>query len=412
MTTSGPAAAGEEVLLELGEVAHGGFCVARHAGKVVFVSGGLPGERVRVRLTHHSARFSNATVTEVVTASPDRVPHVWPQGEQRGIGGADLGHVAPEAQLRWKEDVIAGTLRRIGGPAVAAEVGRVPISRVGQEVTHHRTRVSFVVDGEGRLAMRRPHSTSPVPVDDMPLAVEEILRLEPFTERWQDCWHPGDRVLAVAPSASRPVLVVEGHAWAAPGHKASPRVHERVELAGRRWDWAIAADGFWQVHRLAPQTLIAQVLDLAGLVGGEHVLELYAGTGLFTAPLADEVGPTGSVVTFEGSGGAVTDARANLRSRGQVSVRRGRVDRRLVGSVDVASDVVVLDPPRVGAGPAVMDAIVRRDPERIVYVACDPAALARDLAAVHPRYRVEEARAFDLFPHTHHVEMAVLLSRR
>lgn len=400
-----------DLTLELGDPAHGGFCVARHEGMVYFVSGGLPGELVRVRLTHQAARFANAEVTEVLAASPDRVPHVWPQAAREGIGGADLGHVSPDAQLRWKAAVIAGTMRRIGGKDVAAEVGPVPVERVG-EVDHYRTRVSFAVDGAGRLAMHRPHSTEPVSVDDMPLAVAEILRMEPFGPRWAGTWEPGETVHVVAPSASAPVLVAGTQAWYAPGGPAPATVRERVEVDGRRWDWKLAAGGFWQVNRHAPAALVATVLDLAGLGSGERVLELYSGAGLFTAPLADEVGPGGSVVSVEGAATAVADARANLRTRPQVDVLHGRVDRRAVESAGGRTDVVVLDPPRAGAGRAVMEALVRRAPDRMVLVACDPAALARDLAVVHADYRVDDVRALDLFPHTHHVEMVVLLGRR
>jgi len=172
----------------------------------------------------------------------------------------------------------------------------------------------------------------------------------------------------------------------------------------------VDAAGFWQVHREAPAVLVAQVLREAGPVEGGSVLELYAGAGLFTLPLSDAVGRRGSVVSLEGSRSAVDDASRNLAAHPQARVRHARVEARTVGSGAV--DVVVLDPPRTGAGTDVMRAIAARRPARVVYVACDPAALARDLAAMLPDYTVGSAAAFDLFPHTHHVEMVVRLDRR
>ncbi|MDO5496010.1 MAG: methyltransferase, partial [bacterium] len=144
----------------------------------------------------------------------------------------------------------------------------------------------------------------------------------------------------------------------------------------------------------------------------ERVLELYSGAGLFTVPLAEAVGPRGRVSALEGARAAVEDARANLSRHPQARVEVARVDGRRVAAHRGAIDVVVLDPPRSGAGGAVTAALLEKAPARIVYVACDPAALARDLKALVGAYAVETVQAFDLFPSTHHMEMVVGLVRR
>jgi len=394
--------------LELLREAHGGFCVARSEGKVVFVRGGIPGERVLARVTQENAHHSIADVVEVVTPSPDRVAHIWPEAGRAGVGGVDLGHVAPDAQRRWKGNVIGDVVRRIGGERLAEELGPVEVRAVGEYATGTRTRVSFVADDKGRLAMRRPRSHETVAVHDMPLAVPEFARLGLFEDAW--LWAPGETVAAVVPSASPPVVVTGDAVRSAPGRAALRRVREEVRHGGHLLRYVVDAAGFWQVHRDAPRVLVERVLGDAALTGGESVLELYAGAGLLTAPLADAVGPTGAVVSVEGSVTAVDDANVNLAGRPQVRAWAGTVDVRAVGDGPV--DVVVLDPPRTGAGTVVMRAILARGPGRIVYVACDPAALARDLAECLGEYRVEHVEAFDLFPHTHHVETVVCLARR
>jgi tRNA/tmRNA/rRNA uracil-C5-methylase (TrmA/RlmC/RlmD family) len=131
---------------------------------------------------------------------------------------------------------------------------------------------------------------------------------------------------------------------------------------------------------------------------------------LFTALLGDAVGPHGRVVGVESSRSAVADAAGNLVDLPHAEVQYGRVTGDLVGDLDVAADVVVLDPPRAGAGPDVMAAILAHDPRAIGYVACDPAALGRDVrVAVDLNWRLAALRAFDAFPMTHHVECVALL---
>nr|NLD40391.1 TRAM domain-containing protein [Actinomycetales bacterium] len=149
----------ERLVLEMGAPAHGGYCVARVpesvpelGGKVALVTGALPGEEVEVEVLENRPRLLLARTTSVLRASPDRVPHVWPLAAATDVGGADLGHVAPAPQLRWKEAVIADVMRRIGSVAVADAVGDVRVREVPGGVVGWRTRVGFVVDDDGRLA--------------------------------------------------------------------------------------------------------------------------------------------------------------------------------------------------------------------------------------------------------------------
>jgi tRNA/tmRNA/rRNA uracil-C5-methylase (TrmA/RlmC/RlmD family) len=183
-------------------------------------------------------------------------------------------------------------------------------------------------------------------------------------------------------------------------------LHEVV--AGRTLE--VSHESFWQSHIKAPEVLTAAVLDFAQLQPGEHVLDLYGGVGLFTAAIIDVVGNSGHVDLIEGSKVATEDARRNFSAYKNVTIATGDVAK-LLPRVS-AADVVVLDPPREGAGKDVISLITALNPRAIVYVACDPAALARDTAYLEDHsYSLASLRAFDLFPMTHHIECVALYER-
>ena len=437
---------GFELVLDVGAVAHGGHCVARipqgsdgadgMAGRVVFVRHALPGERVRVRLTDAPAKasFWRGDAVEVLEASPDRVEtHPWPAAGPGGVGGAELAHVALTAQRAWKAQVVAEQLRRLAGieREVVVEAAPGDDERGG---LGWRTRIGLVADAGGRAGMRAHRSHEVQALADMPLASDRVRGLDLFTRRWP----AGALIEVVAPAGGdEPVVLVDGRPWdlrrSRPDERTTARrsVRETVTTSdGVVHSYRVRAAGFWQVHREAPGVLVDAVLAaarpaLAG-VARPRVVDLYSGAGLFTVPLAGLVGPDGEVVAVEGDAAAVRDARRNVHDLGQVRLVEGDVRRVLEEPADHAggdgaqgpvaslgsADVVVLDPPRTGAGKQVVAAIAARGPRRVVYVACDPAALARDLSYLAGHgYALVELRAFDLFPHTHHVECVAVLER-
>lgn len=409
------------VELEVGPVAHGGHCVARHEGRVVFVRHTLPGERVRARLTDagETSKFWRADAVEVLEASPDRVPSAWPEAGPGGVGGGELAHVALPAQRAWKAAVVEEQLRRLAKLDRDVEVLAAP----GDDARgglRWRTRIDLVADGEGRAAMRGFRSHELHALTSMPLASEAIEELDLFGRRWT----AGATIEAVAPAdGDMPLVLVDGEPFDLRRGKTDRRpnartsVRERLLLDGRTYDYRVAAAGFWQVHREAPAVLAGAVLAGVGDVDGAAVLDLYSGAGLFTVPLADAVGEQGEVISVEGDARAVRDARRNVHDRPRVELHAGDVARVLTGRQDadsdvVHADVVVLDPPRTGAGRKVVEGITALRPERVVYVACDPAALARDVALLGDAgYGLADLQAFDLFPMTHHVEAVAVLTR-
>jgi tRNA/tmRNA/rRNA uracil-C5-methylase (TrmA/RlmC/RlmD family) len=419
-----PSTDGPLVELEIGPVAHGGHCVARHEGRVVFVRHTLPGERVRARLTDagEQAKFWRADAVEVLDASPDRVASAWPAAGPDGVGGGELAHVALPAQRAWKAAVLTEQLRRLGRLDVAD--GAVTVAAAPGDDERGglgwRTRIELVADPQGNAGMRGHRSHRVHPLESMPLASDAIAELGLFGRRWR----PGQRIEAVAPAGGdTPVVLVDGEPFdlgrgrvdRRPNARAS--VREVVQHAEARYDYRVAAAGFWQVHREAPGVLVDAVLAGLGDVDGATVLDLYSGAGLFTSPLADAVGSAGEVVAVEGDARAVRDARRNVHDRANVELHGGDVLRVLQGRQDADSDVVhadavVLDPPRTGAGRAVCAAVADLRPTTVVYVACDPAALARDVAFLgEAGYELREVQGYDLFPMTHHVEAVAVLAR-
>jgi tRNA/tmRNA/rRNA uracil-C5-methylase (TrmA/RlmC/RlmD family) len=209
--------------------------------------------------------------------------------------------------------------------------------------------------------------------------------------------------------AHRSEEVVEVDDCLIDARRPTPPVETVTAASGTR-SFRVHADGFWQAHLEAPDLLVEIVLGLLAPRRGETVLDLYAGVGLFSAFLADAVGPAGRVVAVEGSRSACSDARANLPP--WVAVEHGRVDRVLAAAYGGPVDLVVLDPPREGARRQVVRRIVDRAPRAVAYVACDPAALARDVATfAELGYRLSALRALDLFPMTSHVEVVAHLVR-
>lgn len=373
----GESRVGQRYVATVGPVAHGGHCVARlpeQGNRVVFVRHALPGERVELEVTEGTEgdRFWRADAVEVLERSADRVEPPCRFAGPGLCGGCDFQHVALPAQRQLKADVVREQLVRLGGldpenPRVADLV--VEPVQGDRDGLRWRTRVEYARTADGARGMRRHRSRDVIAVDDCLIA------------------HPE----AIDTSRSGAAPVVE-------------------EVLDR--ELQVAADGFWQVHPGAPGALVQAVLEMLEPAPGEKVLDLYSGVGLFAAFLAERVGERGAVVAVEGDRTACGHARRNLGGFSHVRVEQGSVGRVLAASYDSPFDLVVLDPPREGAKRTVVEQVVDRAPRAVAYVACDPAALARDVAIFAERgYHLDRLRAFDLFPMTHHVECVALLTK-
>lgn len=413
--------AGTIVELEVTGVAHGGVFVARHEGRVVFVSDAIPGETVRARLTDTRKKsFWRAETLEVLAPSADRIRHVWAEADvsrapEDRAGGAEFGHIALARQRALKTQVFEDALQRIGRLDDVAVTMGAPLAASGDgesaDGTGWRTRVSLHVDGEGRIGPFAARSHRVVPVERLPLATPAIAdaarALHGSGEGRIDLVQPSDGRVRVLPR---------------PDGAPAPAPEVVIERVGDR-EFRVDAGGFWQVHRLAAHTLTALVAEGLGSVDPDawH-LDLYGGVGLFAATLGDLGGPSTRVTSVETDERATEHAGENLAEWIGARAETDRVDRflRRVGAEATAGErarlergVVLLDPPRAGAGREVVEGIAALGPASIVYVACDPVALARDLGTfAELGYRAADGvRAVDLFPNSHHVEAVAVLGR-
>lgn len=407
--------------VRLDGVAHGGWCVGRHEGQVVFVRHALPGERVRARITEETRRFLRAEAVEVLEASPDRVAPPCPFAGPGRCGGCDWQHASLDAQRRLKAQVVAEQLRRIAGIDREVAVEELPGTPDG---LGWRTRVRFAVTPDGTVGLRRHRSHSIEPVDYCPLAHPGIDRLNVPRKTWRNAAEievaaaagTGDTLVTVTPARTgtpelpaldSPVTVLRR---SRNGRVQPPRGRHGVteNAAGRRW-W-VSAGAFWQIHPAAAETLTGAVLDALDPQPGQTALDLYCGVGLFAGALGAAVGPQGRVFGVESGAEAVRDARHNLRDLPQVQITRADVATHLRRWTPPRIDLVVADPSRSGMGADVVRRLAALRPQRIAYVSCDPATFARDLAVFAEHgYRMDGLRAFDAFPMTHHVECVGVL---
>ena len=389
---------GDLVQVTIEKVAHGGHFIARHDGAVIFVRHAIPGENCTIQITSTGSSFNRADVVSVQTPSEFRVVAPCSFAHRNGCGGCDFQHISVDHQRQLKSDVITEQFSRIAKIDL-----RVEVEEVG-ESTHWRTRAIATTDRNGKLGFFKSRSHSIAPVTDCIICVEGMNFAEISSRELKgdvrveiSSSNTGECSIALAPTrGEEKARLTEGPAV----------LHENV--VGRTLE--VSQESFWQSHKKAPEVLTQAVLEFAKIKTGEHVLDLYGGVGLFSAAILDAVGPTGHVDLIEGSRVATADASRNFVGHANITIATGDVAKLLPRIT--AADVVVLDPPRDGAGKDAVAHIARLAPRAIVYVACDPAALARDTGYLSDNgYSLVKVRAFDLFPMTHHIECVALYAR-
>ncbi|GGT48870.1 putative RNA methyltransferase [Streptomyces kurssanovii] len=425
---------GQEYEVEVGPVAHGGHCIARtEEGRVLFVRHTLPGEKVVARVTEgeETSRFLRADAVRVLEPSKDRVEAPCPYAGPGKCGGCDWQHAKPGAQRRLKGEVIAEQLQHLAGltpeeagwdgTVMPAEGDKLPPGQVPQ----WRTRVQYAIDDAGHVGLRRHRSHEVEPIEHCMIAAQGVSELGIEERLWEGmatveaiaASGSGDRQVILTPrpgarlplvELDKPVSVLRVDEKDGGVHRVHGRafVRERADDRTHR----VGNGGFWQVHPQAADTLMRAVMQ--GLLPrkGDMALDLYCGVGLFAGALADRVGDKGAVLGIETSKRAVEDARHNLQQFDRVRVEHGKVEAVLPRTGIDSVDLIVLDPPRAGAGKQTVRHLAGLGARRIAYVACDPAALARDLAYfAEAGYKPRTLRAFDLFPMTHHVECVAIL---
>ena len=381
------------------KVAHGGVFVARHEGRVIFVSGAIDGELVDVEVVADQGKFMRAEVVDVIEASEHRRKHFWPAATH-GAGGAEFGHIDLGYQRELKTQVLREALSRMAG--IESDV-MVQGCSLDEETNglHYRTRVQLNVDETGTAGPFKPRTNEAVFTKTLPLAVTEIEELGLQLKNWN-----GVKRISIAASSTGDLQ------WMVDDKvNGSERLIERV--AGRTF--RLSSGAFWQVHRQAPEILTNAVFESAELLGfdpSKPNLDLYAGAGLFSATMSVRY-PGADFTAVENSKQAVSDGSKSARDLTKLKFIKSDVLQylRTQSSTPGHFDTVVLDPPRSGAAGKVIDQLVKLHARNLIYVACDPVALARDLKSLSAAgYQLRGLKSFDIFPHTHHFEAVASLS--
>jgi 23S rRNA (uracil1939-C5)-methyltransferase len=445
---------GETLELTIDDLAFGGEGVGRADGYVVFVRGGLPGDRLRVRLIEARGRFGRAAIEEVLAASPDRVVPPCPYFGQ--CGGCRLQHLAYPAQLAFKEKQVRDCLSRLGG------VGEFELRAIlpAAEPYGYRNKMEFTIAGDPPALGLHVFERYDVVLDiERCLLQSETMNslLDEFRrqvrERALSVWDPRSErgllrfvmlregcntgeamvnVVAAAPDVETLTPVADALRRRAPAtssvvlnvnakkasvavgseeHLLAGREHITESLDGVRFQ--VSANSFFQTNTRQAERLFAVVEAACDLTGHETVLDLYSGTGAISLLLARRVR---AVYGIEVSAAAVADAIRNARANGidNCTFLSGEVRHVLPDLIrqGIRASVVIADPPRAGFHPKAITALAALAPARIVYVSCNPATLARDVGdLVRQGYRLEWVQPVDMFPQTPHIEAVARLSR-
>lgn len=380
---------GQVIELVIGPVAHGGHFVARHNGQVIFVRHGITNELVKIKITAVSSKIAHADVIKVLTAAPSRV--TAPCQYAGKCGGCDFQHIDLLSQRKLKAEIIKEQFMRIGKIDLLALGFNLEVIEVEpSDGLHWRTRMDFAVSPNGKIGFFGARSNEVVEISQCLIADERMNVSELAVRNWKS-----DARVEVAVSSTSEVSVMRS------GRSISGPTQMVEQVGGN--SFKISPEAFWQSHKSAPVTLVKAALAELGLKSNDHVCDLYSGVGLFAAAILKELGEQGFVTLIESDKNAVADARKVFLNKSNIKILQGLVAQQL--PIVKRADLVLLDPPRTGAGEVVIKQLIKLKPRKIVYVACDPAALARDSKTlIDAGYKLDHISAYDLFPMTQHIE--------
>ncbi|NNF53800.1 MAG: class I SAM-dependent RNA methyltransferase [Acidimicrobiales bacterium] len=399
-----------EMELTVDRIAVGGKAIGLDdSGRVTFVSGAVPTERVRVAVTKQSKRFAEAVVIEVLDPSPDRAipPCPYVTGEPR-CGGCDWQHITPDAQRRLRVAIVEDALRRIGklDTTTIAITSGTPLPTQG-----YRTTVRMLVDNDGRLAYRQPQSHAPFRPDTCLVAhpaVNDLIQNARFHGAREVTVRvgavTGDRMVEVSGRAADvPADVRVAKSVVKTGSRSADPPAAITERVGAV-DLRVSAGAFFQSSHVGAEALVDAVRSALNDIEPDGILvDAYAGGGLFAATLgADWLAGGGSqVIAIESNPRAVADLRLNVPA---TAVQKVEAD--VEQWKPIPAKVIIADPARTGLEAGGVARLVSTGADRIVLISCDAGALGRDaLLLTAAGYSLTECTVLDLFNHTSHVEV-------
>ncbi len=392
--TSSGLSVGQLITLEIGPVAHGGHFIARHNGRVIFVRHAITGEKAVVRITSVTSKLAHGDAIEILSSSQDRVSSQCIYAGPSGCGGCDFQHISIEAQRIFKKFIIQDQFKRIAKIDIEPELIHVE----PENGLHWRTRFDFSISKNGKAGFFSYKTKEVCEIDKCMIAVEKINGSDLFQRKWKG----KERVEVSVSSIDEMNIRRAGRSISGPS-----QLHQIVENE----QLIISPDSFWQSHLNAPQALVKLVMQYMDLKPGDKVCDLYGGAGLFTSPILKRIQEIGVVHLVENDRRCIKDAKKIFRKNKNVIIHAGKVEEKLSNIKDV--DVILLDPPRNGAGKKVINEIISKNPKSIIYVSCDPASLARDTKLlIETSFSLDKITGVDLFPMTHHIECVSSFSRK
>lgn len=402
--------------------AAGGEFIAEHDGRIVFVTGGLVGEKVYIEISNPDVKLWRGTVVEIIEPSPHRIPQMCAAAEA-GAGCCDWGVIAPSAAAEYKQHIVLDCLKRIGhfAPEDVPPMGTVQL----EPLRHWRTRARLGIDAQGRAGLHKARSNDLV-IDELcsqnavglteGLNQPGVVNTSPQQGNRRRQQRAGNGELFVA-------IDTEGHRHAVHVRGRGKNRRENL-IEGTRSTKEIVRDvafdipvtGFWQAHRDAADFYASRVAAWLSAVPGGNAWDLYGGVGVLAVPLAELVGPTGHVISVEEFPAAAKAGRkafaAGPKELATVTFHTGDVAtvvRKLAKESQSRPNLVVCDPPRSGAGAKAIATIAQAKPQQVFHLGCDPATFARDARSwVDNGYTLRRLEAVDAFPGTHHVEVLAL----
>lgn len=445
--------------VELTDLAYGGDAVGRYEGRVLFVPGGIPGERVRVEIVEERRGHARAELLEILRPSPERIEPAYPDLARCGC---NWQHIAYPAQLTWKAHIVRGLLVRIGKQPDALVH---PMVGMPSDISpwHYRNYALFSIGPDGEIGCKLTESHDVQNLQEYGLfhpALDQVYQLvraklvdyfgttlgemiQSFTIRGaigavsntvagmasptikavptlliiharpgsqiENPQHLAQELMGVAPGIVGVIIERVGGRY---GRIFVGQEFLTDVVLGRRF--RVSADSFFQVNPVQTSVLVEHALAMLEPQRSEVILDGYSGVGLFSAFLASLAA---RVVAVESQPSAVMDARAGavLNNQNNISVFEGTLER-LLGQLHYRRervDIALIDPPRAGCHPKALQALQVLAPRTIVYVSCDPSTLARDIAALctSGHYQLVAAQPVDMFPQTYHIECIALLTQ-
>lgn len=418
--------------LRLDMLTYGGDAMGRLPdNRAVFVPFGLPGEKVRIRLTQEKKNFARGEIVEILESSPDRIQprckHFFlpqsshlPAGEGPGVracGGCHYQNLPYEKQLIAKTDILIDQLKRIG------KIENPPVQDMVAcpEPWNYRNHVQFSLDGEGKLGFQRANSNRVIPISECHLPESSIndfwnqLEFEPETNVERVSLRTGveNDLMLVLESVDHEAPELEIEAGISVTHVYDDHTvviagndHIIMNVLGR--DFKVSAASFFQVNTVMAGKMVEHLLANLPITQSTVLLDVYCGVGLFSAFLAPKCG---RVIGIESSESSSEDFTVNLDEFDNVEIYEGNAED-VIPHLEANPDIVLVDPPRAGLDKAVVDGILKMNPSHIAYVSCDPSTLARDAARlINGGYKLKEVTPFDLFPQTYHIESISLFQK-